>query len=43
MNETAEDESLDDAQLREGLAGNLCRCGAYTNIIAAVRAAQQRV
>jgi xanthine dehydrogenase YagT iron-sulfur-binding subunit len=43
MNETPDDVSLDDAQLREGLAGNLCRCGAYSNIIAAVRAAQQRV
>jgi xanthine dehydrogenase YagT iron-sulfur-binding subunit len=43
MNETPEDENLDDSELREGLSGNLCRCGAYSNIIAAVRAAQQRI
>ena len=28
-----------DAQIREGLAGNLCRCTGYVNIEAAVRAA----
>jgi xanthine dehydrogenase YagT iron-sulfur-binding subunit len=38
-----EGDALDDDALREGLSGNLCRCGAYTNIIAAVRAAQARV
>ena len=27
----------DDLELRERLSGNLCRCGAYSNIIAAVR------
>jgi len=26
-----------DDQIREGMAGNICRCGAYTNIVAAVR------
>ena len=26
-----------EAQIREGLAGNLCRCGAYPEILAAVR------
>ena len=30
-----------DAQLREGLAGNLCRCTGYTRIFAAVVAACQ--
>jgi carbon-monoxide dehydrogenase small subunit len=29
------------AQVEEGLAGNLCRCGCYAQIIAAVRAAAQ--
>jgi carbon-monoxide dehydrogenase small subunit len=29
----------DDAQLREGLAGNLCRCTGYTKIFDAVREA----
>jgi xanthine dehydrogenase YagT iron-sulfur-binding subunit len=26
-----------DAEIREFMSGNLCRCGAYTNIIAAIR------
>ncbi len=30
---------LSDAEIRERMSGNLCRCGAYTNIVAAVRAA----
>jgi xanthine dehydrogenase YagT iron-sulfur-binding subunit len=29
---------LDDAEIRERMSGNLCRCGAYPNILAAVRA-----
>jgi xanthine dehydrogenase YagT iron-sulfur-binding subunit len=29
----------DDAGLREAMSGNLCRCGAYTNIVDAVREA----
>ncbi|OEV02784.1 2Fe-2S iron-sulfur cluster-binding protein [Streptomyces oceani] len=33
---------LDDAELRERMSGNLCRCGAYVNILAALRAAQPR-
>jgi xanthine dehydrogenase YagT iron-sulfur-binding subunit len=30
---------LTDEEIRERLSGNLCRCGAYPNIVAAVRAA----
>jgi aerobic carbon-monoxide dehydrogenase small subunit len=30
-----------DAQIREGLSGNLCRCTGYQGIIAAVRAAAE--
>jgi xanthine dehydrogenase YagT iron-sulfur-binding subunit len=30
----------DDAELREGMSGNVCRCGAYPNIVAAIRTAQ---
>jgi xanthine dehydrogenase YagT iron-sulfur-binding subunit len=28
---------LDDDEIRERMSGNLCRCGAYVNILAAVR------
>lgn len=26
-----------DTEIREGMSGNLCRCGAYNHIVAAVR------
>jgi len=29
---------LDAAEIRERMSGNLCRCGAYVNIVAAIRA-----
>ena len=32
----------DDDAVRECMSGNICRCGAYPNIIAAVQAARQR-
>ena len=28
---------LDDEEIRERMSGNLCRCGAYVNILAAIR------
>jgi len=28
---------LDDVEIRERMSGNLCRCGAYVNIVAAIR------
>ncbi len=28
---------LNDAEIRERMSGNLCRCGAYPNIVAAIR------
>ncbi len=31
--------SLTDNEIRERMSGNICRCGAYPNIVAAVRAA----
>jgi xanthine dehydrogenase YagT iron-sulfur-binding subunit len=31
-----------DAEIREQMSGNICRCGAYTNIVAAIRDAQAR-
>ena len=34
--------ALTDAEIQERMSGNLCRCGAYPNIVAAVRAAGGR-
>ena len=31
-----------DADIKEAMAGNICRCGAYTNIVAAVRKVRTR-
>jgi xanthine dehydrogenase YagT iron-sulfur-binding subunit len=28
---------IDDEEIRERMSGNLCRCGAYVNIVAAIR------
>ena len=33
---------LSDAEIRERMSGNLCRCGAYVNIVAAIRDAAGR-
>jgi len=35
-----EGHAADDAQIREWMSGNICRCGAYLNIVAAIREAQ---
>lgn len=32
---------LGDAEIRERMSGNLCRCGAYVNIVAAIREAMR--
>src|SRR5437879_8993016 len=32
----------DDAQIREWMSGNICRCGAYTNILAAIKEARDQ-
>jgi len=37
----AERLALDDDTIRERISGNLCRCGAYPNIIAAVKKASE--
>lgn len=34
---------LTDKEIRERMSGNLCRCGAYPNIVAAIREAYQGV
>jgi aerobic carbon-monoxide dehydrogenase small subunit len=39
----ADPATLDDATIREALAGNLCRCTGYQNIVTAVRLAAERV
>lgn len=33
--------SLTDEEIRERMSGNLCRCGAYANIVDAIRAAAE--
>lgn len=33
----------DDASVREAMSGNICRCGAYKNILAAVQAARGKI
>jgi xanthine dehydrogenase YagT iron-sulfur-binding subunit len=35
----SEPVALDDDSIRENMSGNICRCGAYPNILAAVRRA----
>jgi len=34
---------LSDAEIRERMSGNICRCGAYPNIVAAIRKAGSQV
>jgi aerobic carbon-monoxide dehydrogenase small subunit len=33
----------DDEQIRDGIAGNICRCTGYVNIVAAIREAAKRM
>jgi xanthine dehydrogenase YagT iron-sulfur-binding subunit len=37
----AEEMSLSDEEIRERMSGNLCRCGAYANIVPAIRQAAE--
>jgi aerobic-type carbon monoxide dehydrogenase small subunit (CoxS/CutS family) len=41
MSILAEHDTLDEATVREGLEGNLCRCTGYHNIVKAVLAAKE--
>lgn len=38
----AEGRPLSDSSIREEMSGNVCRCGAYTNIVEAIRIAAQQ-
>ena len=35
--DVAEKPALSDAEIRERMSGNICRCGAYSNIVEAIR------
>ena len=35
--------AADDARVREAMSGNICRCGAYKNILAAVQSARTKM
>lgn len=37
------ESGLDDETIREYMSGNICRCGAYANIVAAVRDGARRM
>jgi len=37
-----EGHAKSDAETREWMSGNICRCGAYTNIVAAIREAKNK-
>lgn len=38
----AEGHAVSDDEIREWMSGNLCRCGAYPNIVAAIRELAQK-
>jgi xanthine dehydrogenase YagT iron-sulfur-binding subunit len=38
-----EGHAKDDAQIREWMSGNLCRCGAYPNILEAIKEARDKM
>jgi xanthine dehydrogenase YagT iron-sulfur-binding subunit len=38
-----ENHANDDAQIREWMSGNLCRCGAYPNIVDAIKHAKTKM
>lgn len=40
--DTSDEPPLSDDEIRERMSGNLCRCAAYPNIVAAIRQAAGR-
>jgi xanthine dehydrogenase YagT iron-sulfur-binding subunit len=43
LRERGDVRAMSDVEIREQMSGNLCRCGAYTGILAAVREAAERL
>jgi xanthine dehydrogenase YagT iron-sulfur-binding subunit len=39
----AEGQAHSDAEVREAMSGNICRCAAYPNIVAAIQRARKEV
>jgi xanthine dehydrogenase YagT iron-sulfur-binding subunit len=39
----AEGRTGSDAEIREFMSGNICRCGAYPNIVAAIKDAAGKI
>jgi xanthine dehydrogenase YagT iron-sulfur-binding subunit len=37
-----ENRATTDAEVREQMSGNICRCGAYPNIVAAIQAGRRK-
>jgi xanthine dehydrogenase YagT iron-sulfur-binding subunit len=33
---------MNDADVKELMSGNICRCGAYSNIVAAIQSVRQK-
>jgi xanthine dehydrogenase YagT iron-sulfur-binding subunit len=42
LNLKAANLKLSDDEIRERMSGNICRCGAYSNIVAAIREVQNK-
>ncbi len=42
LNVKAANLKLSDDEIRERMSGNICRCGAYSNIVAAIREVQSK-
>jgi xanthine dehydrogenase YagT iron-sulfur-binding subunit len=42
MNVKAANLKLSDDEIRERMSGNICRCGAYSNIVAAIKAVSSK-
>jgi xanthine dehydrogenase YagT iron-sulfur-binding subunit len=43
LNVKAANLKLSDDEIRERMSGNICRCGAYSNIVAAIKEVQKQI